>query len=157
MKALVSLVLTIMAVVAHAQNPLDNGPPVSIQMQQGSVLISWQSGILQERTNLSTDVWRNVPNASSPYSIAPLDREHYYRVLVAPVPGDLQWRKWNFLCDEGNNNSFVLQRDGSPIAGLGNCNNCGPALPEVSGSCWKNLTLLSAPNGHLSFAQPQDD
>lgn len=142
------------SLVVKAQN---SGPPITIQWQSGKILLSWKSGTLQERTNLSTDTWRVVTNASNPYLTAPTGHEHYYRVLIALVPGNLQWKKWNFVCDDGHNNSFTLERDGSPVAGSGNCNSCGPALPGISGSCWANPVLLSVPNGNLFFNQSQDD
>jgi hypothetical protein len=134
-----------------------SGPPVTIQRKSGGVQISWNSGVLQERTNLLTDTWRNVPGTANPFSTMFNDHEHYYRVLVAPVPGNRQWKKWSFGCDDGHENVFRLERDGSPIAGSGNCSNCGNGLPGVPGSCWANPVLLNAVNGSLSYGHSQDE
>ncbi len=46
--------------------------------------------------------------------------------------GDNLWNVKFFGCDDGHDNSFILQRDGSPVCGSGNC-------PGAPGSCWGPL------------------
>jgi len=68
------------------------------------------------------------------------------------VSGDNLWNIYSFGCDYGHNNSFNLQRNGTPVCGSGNCG--GPP-----NSCWGNHQKAggtSSNPGGINVSYPKD-
>jgi hypothetical protein len=63
--------------------------------------------------------------------------------------GDNLWNVREFACDFGHDNSFTLQRDGTPVCGSGNCG--GPP-----NSCWGPVRKAGNTDGSLSLPHGQD-
>lgn len=63
-----------------------------------------------------------------------------------------RWELLWFACDVGHENSFALQRDGTPVCGSGNC-------PGAPGTCWRSQgsgVSWSISDGAISLSQPND-
>jgi PKD repeat protein len=62
---------------------ITNVPPVtlSIQIVSNQVQLVWREGILQSAGGV-TDVYTNIPAATSPYNPAPAEATRFFRVKV---------------------------------------------------------------------------
>jgi len=132
----------------------DQPSALALQRQGTNVFAIWSQGLLQETSSLDSLGWATVPDANSPFQLPLTGSQRFYRLVSR---GDNLWRVWSFGCDDGHDNIYKLERDGTPICGSGNCTSSG-GLPDAPGSCWQNPIKTSGVDGpgSLNIANPQD-
>ena len=76
-------------------------------------------------------------------------------------PCEAGWSIRWFRCDDGHDNDFALQRDGTPVCGSGNCagapGTCwGPPIVERSFESSGNVSWTIGTSGELNVGQDRD-
>jgi hypothetical protein len=63
-------------------------PPVvalNFQMSNGSMVLMWTTGMLQSASSVAGP-YTDMPEAVSPYTVAPSDNQQFFRIKVQPLP-----------------------------------------------------------------------